>query len=172
MFDASYYTPKYPAPSCRKKKPAKPVTAAIDYDNMDFYGVSSTARRSEGIVTSDTIHHYHCNGHTIWGEYSGGGVVGGSFIGDYYPEDGSASFQWWHTPIGSKPLDGSCEITPEVLPDGRVRLTKKWRYSKDDKNYYEGINIVESFPDEGKLYTPAVDTPVQTAAGGQSVSSV
>jgi hypothetical protein len=163
----AYRNPMYSAPSIpRKKKPANPVTAAIEYDNMDFYGVSSTA--GEGIITSDTIYHVHCDGDLISGEFSGGGIKRGMFNGRYYPEDGSASFNWNHQPVGGVMMGSNCESTPEILPDGRVRLTLRW-YCFDSGQ--EGIDIIESFADEGKLYSPAVDTPVQTATGGQSVSS-
>lgn len=145
MLSLYYYNPVYPVPDHRQKKPENPVTAAIDLDNTTFRCVSRTADGKE-VLDPGIKYQFQCNGSLVAAIYSGGGLEDGCILGQYYPEDGSFSGKWDHRAPGHDlRLMGDCETTPEVLPDGRVRLTRKWTYPKTEGGGdNEGIDILES----------------------------
>lgn len=109
----------------------------FNYHNRKFVSVENS---SNGEVSSKTYFHYKQDGHILTGTYSGGEIVSGTMIG-IVQEDGSLDFRYNHVNIQYEIRGGSCKSTPEILPDGRIRLYEKWQWL--DSEHSEGESIVE-----------------------------
>jgi hypothetical protein len=90
----------------------------IDYDGRRFRDVA----HAEGDGPSAV---YRQRGDLLWGDFSGGKVRRGSLTGLCRP-DGSIEFTYTMALADGTVLAGHCESTPEMLPDGRIRLHERW----------------------------------------------
>lgn len=87
----------------------------------------AVALDGEGDVSAETVFRYDQRGDTLLGSYSGGDVDFGSIVGRVLP-DGSLTFLYHHRTKGGALRSGSCESTPAVLPNGKVRLHERWEW--------------------------------------------
>lgn len=109
----------------------------INYDGRRFASVrNSTA----GEVGPATVFHYHQSGDIVWAEYGGGEIVRGQLIAACN-SDGILDMRYQHLNIGRQLMTGTCRSTPEILPDGRIRLYEKWRWTSGDRA--EGESVIE-----------------------------
>jgi GNAT superfamily N-acetyltransferase len=113
--------------------------SAIDYDNRRFAGVENSAA---GQVDAATRFHYHQTGDTLWGAYQGGAIRAGTLVGTV-AADGSLQFTYQHVDTDGALRCGRCRSTPEVLPDGRLRLHERWVWTSGDQAGVTGESIVE-----------------------------
>lgn len=113
----------------------------INYNDRKFRSVQNS---SSGEVDSETIFHYHQEGDLVWAEYSGGEIVRGSLIAKCSPE-GILNMRYHHLNRRGDLMTGECRSTPEVLPDGRVRLHEKWRWTSGDLS--TGKSMIEEIAD-------------------------
>jgi hypothetical protein len=97
----------------------------INYDNRFFASVQNSA---SGEVSSETVFHYHQRGDLVWAKYKGGEIVFGSLRYQHLNKQGEL-------------MTGKCFSTPEVLPDGRIRLHEKWQWTCGD--FSSGESVVE-----------------------------
>ena len=88
----------------------------IDYDGKRFRPVGHGG---------GTVATYRQRGDLLWGDFSGGEIRRGSLTGLCRPDD-SVEFAYTMVLADGTVLAGHCVSTPEVLPDGRVRLHEKW----------------------------------------------
>lgn len=109
----------------------------IDYDNRRF---SSVENSQSGEVSDETVFHYHQKDGFVWAEYSGGAIVLGNLIAKRAP-DSSLEMRYQHLNKSGELMTGKCFSTPEILPDGRVRLYEKWQWTSGD--FSEGESIIE-----------------------------
>jgi hypothetical protein len=109
----------------------------INYDGRKFVSVNNTAN---GEVSSDTFFNYKQDGNIISASYQGGEIVKGTLIG-IVNEDDSLEFRYNHVNVNNEIRGGQCKSTPEVLPDGRIRLHEKWKWT--DSGQSEGESIIE-----------------------------
>jgi hypothetical protein len=49
--------------------------------------------------------------------------------------------RYQHVNTSGELMTGQCKSTPEVLPDGRLRLHESWRWTSGDMS--EGRSVVE-----------------------------
>lgn len=108
----------------------------IDYDGRMFSPV--TDRPGHNPVAS-----YHQSRDLVWGEFAGADVRRGSLAGTSDPA-GVLHFGYCMILESGEVVAGRCRSVPEVLADGRVRLTEYWeRYGPETSS---GISTLEELP--------------------------
>ena len=113
------------------------------YHNRIFASVSNSAN---GEVDATTRFHYRqegdvANGNAIvWATYQGGGVAVGTLVAKV-ASDGSLDMRYSHVNRNGELMTGTCQSTPEILPDGRLRLHERWRWTSGDGS--QGESIIE-----------------------------
>lgn len=96
----------------------------IDYDGRRFRDVA----HADGDGPSAM---YRQRGDLLWADFSGGTIRRGSLTGVVRPDD-SLEFTYTMALADGSVLAGHCESTPELLPDGRIRLHEHWeRYGAE-----------------------------------------
>jgi hypothetical protein len=103
----------------------------IDYDGRRFSPLTSGPR---------PVASYHQQGDLIWGEFAGGEVRRGSLAGST-DADGVIRFGYCMVLDTGAVLLGDCRSVPEILPDGRIRLTEYWQRYGDGAG--SGISYLE-----------------------------
>lgn len=109
----------------------------ISYNDRKF---RSIANSDTGEVGTETLFHYHQNGAVVWAEYAGGEIVRGTLIGKVLP-DNSLDVRYQHVNRKGRLMTGICTSTPELLPDGRIRLHERWQWTCG--NHSSGKSIIE-----------------------------
>ncbi|WP_434092101.1 n-acetylglutamate synthase [Peribacillus frigoritolerans] len=109
----------------------------FNYDGRIF---KAKINSENGEVSGNTTFHYSQDGSILSASYQGGEIVKGTLIG-LVNLDGTLEFRYNHINEKGEIRGGSCLSTPEMLPDGRLRLHEKWRWS--DLERTEGHSIIE-----------------------------
>jgi hypothetical protein len=112
----------------------------IDYDGRVFR--SSAAETAIGVDTP--IGYYHQQGELVWAEFAGGAVRIGRLTG-VRRSDGTIRFVYGQVLTDGRLVAGECVSTPELLPDGRVRLREQWRRFDDAAS--TGVSYIEETRD-------------------------
>jgi hypothetical protein len=120
-------------------------SARINYNDLIFKAVSNT---ENGETSADTIFHYKQEGNTIWATYKGGSILYGSLVGTVDNEN-RLHFRYNQVNKNYQLRSGMCTSTPEILPDGRIRLHEKWQWTVDENS--EGESIVEEVKNNATL---------------------
>lgn len=97
----------------------------INYDGRTFRPVAT----SGGDVGADTRFHYRQVGDVVWATYSGGAVRFGTLIATVSP-DGALDMRYQQVAGDGTVKTGRCRSTPQVLPDGRLRLLETWQWTE------------------------------------------
>jgi len=116
---------------------ADPVAPSVSFDNRMFV---CSANTPNGVCDADTRFHYRQHGARVWATYQGGGVQFGALvaIGD---SQGRLDMRYHHVDTAGLLRTGTCQATPEVLPDGRLRLHEEWQWTNGDRSV--GRSVVE-----------------------------
>ena len=109
----------------------------INYHNRRFRPIQNT---ENGETSSETIFHYEQEGNIVTSEYNGGQIVKGSLIA-VVSENGELDMRYQQVNTKGELMTGICKSTPEILPDGRIRLYEKWKWTSGD--FSEGESILE-----------------------------
>lgn len=109
----------------------------INYNGKKFVSVENTAN---GEVSSKTFFDYKQDGNIISATYSGGEILKGILIG-IVEENGCLTFRYNHVNVRNEIRGGQCYSTPVTLPDGRIRLHERWKWTDTDQS--EGESIIE-----------------------------
>lgn len=113
----------------------------INYHDRRF---QSAANTPNGEVGAGTIFHYRQEGNIVWATYEGGEIVKGSLIATV-AAGGALDMRYHHVNRAGEIMTGECRSTPEILPDGRLRLHESWRWTSGDRS--SGTSIVEEIAD-------------------------
>src|SRR3954462_11111458 len=97
---------------------------AIDYEGRVF---RSVANSSNGEVTAATHFHYHQQEGVVWAASGGGEIALGTLIAKVN-EDDSLDMRYQHLNVRRQFRAGESRATPEVLPDGLMRLHERWQW--------------------------------------------
>ncbi len=111
--------------------------AKINYHGRKFRGISNSPN---GQVSGNTIFNYSQIGDKLVATYSGGGILEGHMIGHVH-EDNSLAFVYHHIDTDGVMKSGHCKSTPEILPDGRIRLQETWLWTFGGEG--DGASVVE-----------------------------
>jgi hypothetical protein len=109
----------------------------LNFHKKVFRSVSNTAN---GEVGEETMFHYSQAGDVVWAEYAGGAIIKGFLIAKIL-ENNALNMRYEHINKAGALMTGKCYSTPEVLPDGRIRLHEKWQWTSGDIS--SGESIVE-----------------------------
>lgn len=107
----------------------------INYDGR-LFRVASTSEAGE--AGEDTLFRYRQRGSDVWATYEGGAVRMGTLVGTVAP-DGGLDVRYAHVGTDGALRSGACRSTPERLPDGRLRLHERWRWTGGEA----GTSVVE-----------------------------
>ncbi len=116
------------------------MTPTISYDGRRFRAIQNSPT---GEVGEETVFEYHQEGHVVWATYRGGAVALGTLVATADAE-GRLDLRFGHVNDLGAVMTGVCETTPEVLPDGRLRLHERWRWTSGDGS--EGTSTLEEIP--------------------------
>lgn len=117
------------------------MTASINYNQRRFRSVSNAAN---GEVGAETIFQYQQAGDLVWAEYRGGAIVFGTLIAKADAQ-GCLDMRYQHLNAAGELMTGRCHSTPEVLPDGRLRLHERWQWTSGDGS--TGESVIEEWRD-------------------------
>jgi len=118
------------------------INGKINYDNRLFSSVCNT---DNGEVSSSTIFQYHQNKDIVWAEYSGGEVLKGFLIGKS-DNKSNLNFTYQHINRNNEIRTGKCMSTPEIMPNGKVRMLENWQWTNGDNSI--GQSIIEEINNE------------------------
>jgi len=79
-------------------------------------------------------------GRIVTCRYSGGRIVSGQFIA-LVDEAGRLDMRYHEVNDRGELMTGVCRSTPELLPDGRIRLHEVWRWTSGDGS--SGRSVLE-----------------------------
>ncbi|MFN3852080.1 MAG: n-acetylglutamate synthase [Spirosomataceae bacterium] len=111
------------------------------YNNKIF---ASKSNSENGEVGTETRFYYFQKDNIVWAEYSGGQIVKGFLIAKVV-SDNCLDMRYEHINKNGELMTGICLSTPEILPDGRIRLNEKWQWTCGD--FSEGESVVEEIVD-------------------------
>jgi hypothetical protein len=109
----------------------------INYNGKRFVSIANT---KNGEVSSKTFFEYTQEGNILSASYSGGEIVKGFLIG-IVEENGCLNFRYNHVNTSNEIRGGQCYSTPELLPDGRIRLHESWKWLDNEQT--EGKSTIE-----------------------------
>lgn len=109
----------------------------IDYEGKVFTSIGNS---ETGEVSSETVFYYRQKGELVWAHYEGGAIILGNLIAKS-DENGNLNMRYQHLNKQGKLMTGECFSTPEILPDDRIRLCEKWKWTSGD--FSEGESTVE-----------------------------
>ncbi len=109
----------------------------VDYDGRTFRPVETAAN---GEVGDGTVFHYRQRGAVVWASYHGGHVERGTLVATASAE-GALDMRYAHVNRAGELMTGTCQSTPEVLPDGRLRLHERWQWTSGDQS--AGTSVIE-----------------------------
>ncbi len=107
----------------------------INYDNKHF-GMRSTSTGA----SNETTFHYRQDGGVVWGTFEGGSVIKGTMVGTVNAQ-GVLDVRYAYVNLQGELRTGTSVSTPEVLPDGRIRLHEDFQFTSGDGA--KGESIVE-----------------------------
>lgn len=111
--------------------------APINYNGRIFRSVNNSAN---GEVDDQTVFHYFQSADIVWATYQGGAIRRGTLIAKV-DDAGRLDMRYQHINAAGELMTGECLSTPEVLPDGRIRLHEVWQWTSGDRS--TGQSIVE-----------------------------
>lgn len=117
------------------------VEGRMNYDRKRFRPVVNTAN---GETSAETVFEYRQTGLILTADYSGGRIVRGHLIG-LVDADGVIDMRYHQVNAEGVLMTGVCRSTPEILPDGRIRLHERWRWTSGDGS--EGTSVLEECTD-------------------------
>lgn len=109
----------------------------IDYNTCRFVLVNNSAN---GEVSPEVHFHYKQTGRIVTCTYSGGRIVSGQLIA-LVDDDGGLDMRYHQVNDRGDLMTGVCRSTPEMLPDGRIRLHEQWRWTSGDGS--AGTSVLE-----------------------------
>ncbi len=107
----------------------------INYNNKKFRPVTNT---ENGDTDSKTIFEYKQTGKVLTSDYSGGKIVSGHLIG-VVDDHGNIDMRYHHINTEGEIMTGICKSTPEIMPNGKIRLYEKWQWTSGDHSDGESV---------------------------------
>ncbi len=107
----------------------------ISYHNKKFRAIANSVN---GETSSDTIFHYFQEGNVVTASYSGGQIISGNLIA-LVEEKGCLNMRYHQVNTKGELMTGICFSTPEILPNGKIRLHEEWEWTSGDRSKGESI---------------------------------
>lgn len=109
----------------------------INYHNKTFRPIQNT---ENGETSGETIFLYRQEGNILIAAYSGGKIIKGQLIG-LVDQNGNIDMRYHQVNIFGELMTGVCKSTPEIMPNGKIRLHEKWEWTSGDKS--SGNSVIE-----------------------------
>lgn len=109
----------------------------MNYHGKKFRPISNT---ENGESSAETIFHYVQHGNILSCEYAGGRIVKGQLIG-LVDAEGRIDMRYHQINDRGQLMTGICRSTPEILPNGKIRLHEEWQWTSGDGS--RGRSVVE-----------------------------
>lgn len=109
----------------------------IHYNDKRFRAIENSPN---GEVTGDLIFHYKQEGNRLVCQYFGGKILEGWLEGTV-DENGVIEMNYTQVNTELKQNTGKCTSTPEILPNGKIRLHEDWQWTSGDRS--KGTSILE-----------------------------
>ncbi len=109
----------------------------INYDGRVFRPISNT---ENGETSDETVFLYRQVGNILTSAYSGGRIRQGHLIG-LVDEQGRIDMRYHQVNDRGELMTGICRSTPEVLPNGKIRLHESWEWTSGDRS--KGSSVLE-----------------------------
>ena len=109
----------------------------MNYHNKKFRPSSNS---ENGETSSETVFHYRQYGSMLMADYQGGEIIKGRLSGTVN-EIGEISMRYHQINKAGELMTGICSSTPEVLPNGKIRLHETWQWTSGD--YSKGESVIE-----------------------------
>jgi hypothetical protein len=110
---------------------------AINYDNKVFNPISNS-ENGEVNLTMQFI--YKQTGNIVTSSYAGERIVSGHLIA-LADENGRLDMRYHQINSKGEMMTGICRSIPELLPNGKIRLHERWKWTSGDLS--EGESILE-----------------------------
>ncbi|MCX2480261.1 n-acetylglutamate synthase [Pedobacter sp. MC2016-15] len=107
----------------------------INYDQKQFRPIRNS---DNGETSGDTIFHYQQQGNILTAVYSGGQIKSGQLIG-LVDEQGNIDMRYHQVNLKAELMTGKCRSTPEILPNGKIRLHEVWEWTSGDLSHGESV---------------------------------
>ena len=108
----------------------------INYNNKTFKAISNS---ESGEVDENTTFHYYQKDNIVWGTYNGSNIKFGTLTGIVHDKNDSLHFAYQHVNNNNELMTGKCTSSPEVMPNGKLRLHEKWQWTCKDHSTGESI---------------------------------
>ena len=112
-------------------------SSKMNYHNKIFRPISNTVN---GETSEQTVFHYKQMGQILTAEYAGGQIQKGHLIG-LIDELGNIDMRYHQVNVKGELMTGTCQSTPEILPNGKIRLHERWEWTSGDKSL--GTSVIE-----------------------------
>ncbi len=109
----------------------------MNYHDKIFRPISNSAN---GETSEQTVFQYKQMGNILTAEYAGGQIQKGHLIG-LVDELGNIDMRYHQVNDKGELMTGICQSTPELLPNGKIRLHEQWEWTSGDKS--KGTSIIE-----------------------------
>ncbi len=109
----------------------------MNYNNKIFKPIQNS---DNGETSSETIFEYKQKGNILTSSYSGGSIIAGHLIG-LVDDNGNIEMRYHQVNIKGELMTGTCNSTPEILANGKIRLHETWQWTSGDHS--KGKSILE-----------------------------
>jgi len=96
----------------------------MNYNNKKFKVASNS---DNGEVDNEMIFHYRQDGNVLSCDYSGADIMKGHLIA-LVDEEGVIEMRYHQVNAQGKMRTGKCKSTPEIMPDGKIKLHEEWEW--------------------------------------------
>ncbi|WP_252732457.1 MULTISPECIES: n-acetylglutamate synthase [Cellulophaga] len=109
----------------------------MNYNHKTFKPIQNS---ENGETSSETIFKYQQSGNILTSEYSGGQIISGHLIG-LVDNKGIIEMRYHQVNKKRELMTGECISTPEILPNGKIRLYESWKWTSGNQS--KGKSILE-----------------------------
>ncbi len=109
----------------------------MNYNNKKFRPIQNTENAE---TSEETIFHYKQQGSILTCTYSGGQITKGQLIARV-DELGNIDMRYHQINNKGELMTGICQSTPEIMPNGKIRLLEDWQWTSG--NHSKGTSILE-----------------------------
>ncbi len=104
------------------------MSATINYNNKKFRALVNS---DNGEVDAALVFNYQQNGNILTCTYNGEKIIQGHLLG-IVANDGSINMRYHQINIHQQIMTGICTSTPEIMPDGKIKLHEDWQWTSGD----------------------------------------
>lgn len=109
----------------------------INYNNKIFNPISNS---ENGEVDLSMHFLYKQEGNIVTSSYSGGRIKQGHLIA-LVGTNGELDMRYHQVNVQGEIMTGMCKSIPEIMPNGKIRLHEKWKWTAGD--FSEGASVLE-----------------------------